>query len=114
MTVKRTILYYVRLSPQEIDEIERHVLSRDNPEGRFRSFAQAIRETAKLGCKVIEYQSMMSDPKRAKQFARKMQGFIKHDQVMEWAQSLEHSQLEGFLMLLEMEKEQRYKQGSLR
>ena len=77
--------------------------------GKFSSSADAIRETSRIGCKVIRYQEMMKDPKQATEFARKMQEAVHQDKIFEWAATLTENQIDGFMMALEMEKEGRYK-----
>ena len=77
--------------------------------GRYETSATAIRETSRLGCKVLRHQEMMKDPAKATEFQKKMQEAVHQDKIFEWAATLTESQIDGFLMALQMEKEGRYK-----
>ena len=59
---------------------------------------------------MFEYQEMMKDPAKAAEFTKKMQEILKEDQLIEWSQTLTSGQLDGFIMLLRMEKDNRVKQ----
>ena len=77
---------------------------------RFTDVSDAVKKCTKIGLRVDDYQQMMKDPKRADEFQKKMQEFIRGEEVFEWTDTLDYSQLDGFLMALQMRKDERYKQ----
>jgi len=88
--------------------LKEKIQSPNNSNAKFTNMSECIRECAKIGSKLLDYQDMMQDPEKAEEFQKKMQDFIQHEQVMEWSQALSDSQINGFLMALQMEKETRY------
>jgi len=108
MPVKRTTLISIRWLLSDLDEIEKLVSTPLNPLGTFDNTSLAICECAKVGVKVHNYQKMMDDPKKANEFREKMQTMLKNDEVFEWVHTLDHSQIDGFLMALQMEKDKRF------
>ena len=100
----------IRWPLHELDDIEKTILSAENPNGTFKDASSAVRELAKVGAKVVEYQVMMQDPEKASEFANKMQEMLKTDDMDQWSQTLTSDQLDGFLMFLNIEKEKRYEQ----
>jgi len=44
---------------------------------------------------------------------KKMQDMIKSEEVFEWVHTLDHDQINGFLMALQMEKDKRYEVKTL-
>lgn len=92
----------------ELDEIEKLVKSITNPDAPYANTSQAIKECAKVGVKVHNYQTMMEDPEKANEFREKMQNLIKNEEVFDWAHTLTHDQIDGFLMALQMEKDKRW------
>lgn len=111
--IKRTTSINMRCDFSLVDDVEKLVKSPQNPTGAFDSVSQAIRECAKVGMKVHNYQEMMKDPERANEFREKMQLMIKNDEVFDWVATLERDQIDGFLMALQMEKDQRYRVSKL-
>ena len=92
---------------------EKKIQSPANSDAKFNNMSECIRECAKIGSKLLDYQEMMKDPERAEEFQKKMQDVIKHEQVLEWSQALSDSEINGFLMALQMEKETRYENKKL-
>lgn len=113
MTVKRTTMVSTRWDISIIDEIEELVISPLHPKVPFKNTSEAIRECAKVGVKVHNYQEMMKDPEKADEFRKKMQDMIKSEEVFEWVHTLDHDQINGFLMALQMEKDKRYEVKTL-
>ena len=74
----------------------------------------AIRELAKMGIKLYNYREMMKDPKQSEEFQRKMHDLVQNDQVFDWTHTLSDSQIDGFFMAIQMEKEKRYELKPLR
>ena len=109
MGIKRTTLVSTRWDLVDLDSIEQLVKSPINVDGKFRNTSEAIRECAKVGVKVHNYQEMMKDPEKANEFREKMQVMIQNDEVIGWAHTLDNNQIDGFIMALQMEKESRYK-----
>ena len=109
MTVKRSTLVGTRWELSVLDDIEKLVQSHEHPAATFHSTSEAIRECAKVGVKVHNYQEMMKDPEKANEFREKMQNFIKNEEVFDWVQTLQPEQIDGFMMALQMEKDQRFK-----
>jgi len=106
---KGSTIFTLRMQPEMIEEITTFVEN-----GRFASTGEAIRETCKIGMKVIYYQDMMSDPKRANEFQQKMREIIENDKLTDWASTLTDDQIAGFMLLLQAEKEGRYKMERFR
>lgn len=107
MTVKRTTIIGIRYEIKDLDDIEKLVKSPLNPSAKFPNVSAAIRECAKVGVKVHNYQEMMKDPKKANEFREKMQCMLKNEEVFEWVHTLQPDQIDGFLMALQMEKDKR-------
>jgi len=81
--------------------------------GRFRNMSDAIRETSKVGARILNYQDAMADPARAEEMRKKMNEILRQDQIMGWAETLDDGQIEGFIQLLQLEKDRRYKLAPL-
>ena len=111
--MKRSSLIGLRIENQLLDEFEKHIKPSENQDGKFNNMSECIRECAKIGSKLLDYKEMMKVPERAEEFQKKMQEIIQHDQVFEWSQALSDSQVNGFLMALQMEKETRYENKKL-
>ena len=94
-----------RLPDTVMDKIDKHI-----EDGNFKNLSNAIAKCAEIGIQVFEYQEMMKDPAKAAEFTKKMQEILKEDQLIEWSQTLTSGQLDGFIMLLRMEKDNRVKQ----
>ena len=104
--VKRAVSIHTRWDISTLDEIDTLVL----PEGKYKNTSEAIRECTKIGMKVLHHQEMMKDPKQANEFQQKMQEMIKTENYQEWLETLQTGQLDGFIMLKQLEKEKRYEQ----
>ena len=113
MPVKRTTMVSTRWELIILDEIEKLVKTPLNPKAPFPNTSEAIRECAKVGVKVHNYQAMMEDPEQANEFRKKMQDFIKNEEVFEWVDTLSPDQIDGFLMALQMKKDKRYEVKNL-
>ncbi len=96
------------LDREFIDEVNRHVESNE-----YKNASVAIRKYSKLGLQITIYQKLMKDPEKAKEFQEKIKDFVEKEQHFEWAATLTTQQIEGFLMLLQMEKDERFKQHTL-
>ncbi len=104
----------MRVPLELVDEIETMVKSRDNPMGRFTSANHTIRECTILGLQVLKHADAMKDPAKNAEFIAKMERMIKTENYSQFTEALDTTQLEGFIMLLKLEKEKRYEQGVLR
>lgn len=113
MPVKRTTLVSTRWELVILDSIEALVKSPLNVKAPFSNTSDAIRECAKVGVKVHNYQEMMKDPEKADEFRKKMQDFVKNEEVFDWAHTLSPDQIDGFLMALQIEKDKRYEVKTL-
>lgn len=111
--LKRTTNISLRIPLDEIDDIEKQVKSAINPDGKFNSVSEAIRECAKLGHQILEYQEMMKDPEKKNEFVEKIQELIDNQNFEELAQTFTTEQLDGFSMFLRLEKDKRYKMSKL-
>ena len=74
--VKRSVNISTRWEIIDLDDIEKLVKSATNPEGKFTSVSDVIRNCTKVGIKVHNYQEMMKDPEKADEFRQKMQEMI--------------------------------------
>ena len=101
--ISRATSVSVRFPARLLDDIDVEL-----EKGEFSSTSQAIIKCTEVGLEAIRYKEMMSDPVKAAEFAVKMQEAIKEDEVGRWAETLTRDQLDGFVMLLKMEKEKRY------
>jgi len=113
LPVKRTTLVSTRWDLVDLDDIEKLVKSPLNVKAPFSNTSQAIRECAKVGVKVHNYQEMMKDPEKADEFRKKMQEMLKNEEVLEWVNTLDNSQIDGFLMALQMKKDKRWEMKTL-
>ena len=109
----RSSLLGLRIQNQLLDELEKHVILKDRPDGKFNNMSECIRECAKLGLKLLDYQEMIKDPKQAEEFQKKMKDIIKGEEMFEWTHSLTEIQIEGFLQALDMERNSRYENTKL-
>lgn len=107
--VKRTTIISTRWDLIILDDIENLVKSPITPDGTFKNVSEAIRECTKVGIKVHNYQEMMKDPEKSDEFRKKMLDMIKNEEVFDWVATLQPDQIDGFLMALQMEKDNRYK-----
>ena len=103
----------IRFGLNDLDEFEKNIRSDYKPVAKFNSLSECIRELAKVGNKVLQYQDMMKDPERANEFKEKMQEMLETQNMDEWSQTLSSDQLDGFLMFLNIEKEKRFEQKQL-
>lgn len=108
--IKRTTMISLRVDNNDLDDLEKNIKSVTNPNGKFNNVSECIRELAKVGHKVMEYQEMMKDPEKKNEFVNKMQEMTQSENFSEFSQTLSTEQLDGFLMHLQMEKEKRYDQ----
>lgn len=111
--MKRSSMFSLRIDNQLLDEFESKVKRHSNPDGKFNSMSECIRDCAKIGSKLLDYQEMMKDPNKSKEFQTQMQSIIQNDQVIEYSQTLTDSQINGFMMALQMEKDTRYENKKL-
>jgi hypothetical protein len=107
--VKRSITISTRWELDTIEEIEKILKTPKTPDGKFANVSLAIRECTKIGIKVHNYQEMMKDPEKANEFRIKMQEMVQNEEVFDWVQTLSPDQIDGFLMALQMQKDNRYK-----
>lgn len=108
--IKKSATLSLRIDLADLEDLERNV----KPNGKFHSVSECIRELAKIGNKVMEYQSMMKDPAKASEFQDKMHEMLQTEKMDEWSQTLTTEQLDGFLMFLQMEKDKRFEQKTFR
>ena len=101
--ISRATSVSVRFPARLLDDIDIEL-----EKGEFSSTSQAIIKCTEVGLEAIKYKEMMNDPVKAAEFAAKMQEAIKDEEVGRWAETLSKEQLDGFIMLLGMEKEKRY------
>ena len=106
--MRRSSLIGLRVENQLLDKFEKIIHSQENPKGGFPNMSECIRELAKIGYELLKHKEDMQDPKKSEEFLKKMGEIIEQDKVMDWLQGLSDSQLEGFLMAHQMEKERRY------
>lgn len=111
--VKRSISVNTRWELSTIEELEKIIRSPENPTGVFKDTSKAIRECTKVGIKVHNYQEMMKDPEKSEEFRKKMQEMLQNEEILDWVQTLAPAQIDGFLMALQMEKDNRYKVTTL-
>ncbi len=111
--VKRSVLVGTRWDLALIDDVDKLVKTHDNQTGVFKNVSEAIRECTKVGIKVHNYQKMMKDPKLAEEFRKKMQDYIQNEEVIEWVHTLDNSQIDGFILTMQMEKDKRWELKSL-
>lgn len=83
-------------------------------EQKNKSLSETIRSTSSIGMKLLNYTDIMQDTEKAPEFQQKMKDLIKQDEHTKWAATLTTQELEGFLGLLQLEKEGRYKVKELR
>ena len=111
--MKRISLVGLRLGAQLLDEFEKKIKSYKNPDGKFTNMSECIRECAKIGSKLLDYQEMMKDPEKSKEFQKKLKEIIENEKVVQWSQALTDSQISAFAMALQIEKEARYENKKL-
>ncbi len=104
----------IRVPLEWVEEVETMVKSPANPKSNFTSASHAVRECTTLGIQVLKHSDAMKDPAKHDEFVTKMQEMIKTENFSQFTETLDVAQLDGFLMMLKMEKEKRYEQGTLR
>ena len=107
--VKRSTIISTRWDHSVLDDVEKLVKSPVSPDGKFKNVSEVIRECTKVGMKVHNYQEMMKDPEKSDEFRKKMHEMVQNEEILDWVQTLQPSQIDGFLMALQMEKDNRYK-----
>lgn len=107
--VKRSITLSTRWDLPVVEDVEKLVKSPLNPTGSFGNVSEAIRECTKVGIKVHNYQEMMKDPDKANEFREKMQEMLQNEEVFDWVATLTPDQIDGFMMAMQMQKDNRYK-----
>lgn len=112
--IKRSAMLSIRIQNKDLDDLEKMIKTPLNPNGKYNNMSQAIRELAKMGAQIVTYIEMMKDSKKSNEFLAKMNEIIKNENFEEFAQTLDTQQIEGFLMLLKIEKEKRYDQKIVR
>lgn len=90
------------------DEIK--ALTKEVDAGRFRSLSEAIRETSRVGRRVIELQQIMHDKDKAKEFKNKIEEALHAGDVMKWAATVETDQIEAMVQVLNLERDSRQRQ----
>lgn len=103
MPVKRSTMISTRWDNYILDDLDEVIKSNNYP-----NTSQAIRELTKIGIKLYHYKEMMKDPQLSEEFRKKMQELVTNDQVFDWTGALSDSELDGFFMAFQMEKEKRY------
>lgn len=107
--VKRSTAITTRWDNKILDDLDEVIKSNNYP-----NTSEAIRELTKVGMKLYNYKEMMKDPQLSEEFRLKMQDLVSNDQVFDWTKQLSDSQLDGFFMAIQMEKEKRYELKPLR
>jgi len=103
--IRRTSMISIRFSNEFLDELEKEIEKKE-----FKNVSDAIKTCSKYGLELYRYQKMMKDPKQANEFAKKMQELLIKEQQFDWCEKLSETQIDGFMMMLRMEKDTRYKQ----
>ena len=103
MTIKRSTMISTRWNNFILDELDEVIKS-----NHYSNTSEAIRELVKIGIKLYNYKEMMKDPQQSEEFLRKMQNLVQNNDVFDWTNTLSDTQLDGFFMALQMEKEKRY------
>lgn len=98
-----------RWNNEILDDLDEVIKSNKYP-----NTSEAIRELTKIAIKLYRYKEMMKDPRLSEEFHNKMQDLVSNDQVFDWTKTLSDSQLDGFFMAIQMEKEKRYELKPLR
>ena len=107
--IERKVVINFRCPVPLLDKIESFVKDSNNPKGVFDTVSDVIRESIEVGIKIRDYQEMMKEPKKANEFREKMLNYIKNEEVFDWARTLTTDQIDGYVMALQMEKDQRFK-----
>jgi len=98
----------LRIHLQELQSLKKLIA-----EGQFRNMSDAVRETAKIGMRMLEYKKLLEDPERAHEFHAKMKEIIKNDEIFHWLETLSIDQVDAFHQALVMEKDKRYRMQKL-
>ncbi|MCY4490000.1 MAG: hypothetical protein OXC46_00880 [Thaumarchaeota archaeon] len=88
-------------------------ISNDVTTGQHKNKSTAALEYIKVGIRISEYQELLKDPSKSKEFQKKMHDIVQNEKLEGWIESLSSQQLEGLLGLMQIEKEKRYDQRSL-
>lgn len=104
MNLARKVLFPLRLDISQLESLENLVKRK-----KFKDVTKALRECANIGAQVIEYQDMMKDETKSAEFIQKMNDMIKNEDFEQFAHTLDSQQIDGFLYLLKLEKDNRYK-----
>ena len=72
-----------------------------------RNFSDAVCGCIEVGLKIHEHRKMLEDPIKAKQFIEKMMNKMRNDKMIGWLASLTDTELDGVIMAVTMERENR-------
>ena len=109
MKLKRPILFSVRLPEQLVQEIENIMKNYGAT-----NVSEFVRQACQLTIQIESYKSIMTDPRKREEFFAKLNHMLKSEKIFDWVATLEDSQMNGIKMAIDMEKENRFKQGKLR
>jgi hypothetical protein len=73
----------------------------------FKSESEATRYFMDIGMKIESMKSIMEDPEKSKQFIDEMKKMMKADQIFNWIETLDDTQLLGMSQAVSVEKERR-------
>jgi len=107
--VKRSTNISTRWDNMILDDLDEVIKSNKYP-----NVSEAIRELTKIGIKLYNYREMIKNPKLSEEFRKKMHGLVQNDKVFDWTNTLTDSELDGFFMAIQLEKEKRYELKPLR
>jgi len=94
----------IRLPFQQWEKVEHLVEDKIFPD-----FSSAVRMLVDGGLRLLEIKDKVQNPEEIKRLSSEWGVKMNEKQVLEWAYSLSDSQLQAVDMLVDLEKERRYK-----
>ena len=77
--------------------------------GVYSDFSEAIRRLVEGGMRLISIKDQIKDPEKVKELVQEWDAKMNENEILEWAKNLSDSKLKAVDMLIDLEKETRYK-----
>ena len=95
----------IRLKNEFWQEIQEYIVK-----GDFENTSDAVRKLADLGLWVHKNKGMFEDEKQISELQKKWSAQMNEKQILDWPKTLSNRQIEGVMIALDLERENRAKQ----
>ena len=75
----------------------------------YSDFSEAVRGLVEGGMRLISIKDQIKDPEKVKELVQEWDAKMNENEILEWAKNLSDSQLKAVDLLVDLEKETRYK-----